>query len=303
MINLLLEKVIKKKKIKGFRKTLLIGDPSVHGRSDECRKLAKKISSYGINVLLTGETWPRDRTHVFEDGTLLNVDVGLNHDDLYNHEIFHGGKFLVGNSFLLGSESMYPEKREKTLELLGLEKAIYIHMNPCYSLFEDLNIGGKKFYLKTGLMHIDTIFNLTNKNPCIFTYSHRLLTDAAKTVAEQVGYKTREIPIEEVEYAAVGFIELGDHVVVDKRAKGTIRVMKELGYEIITTPKPMKFTNKNRGSIRCRTKEIPDIFERLQFNDPQDYYENKKNLRDSFFTLDGRTVKKEGSYRKKLVLD
>lgn len=269
-------------------------DLVINDKVRETKLLAREIASHGVRVLGTHIQWPRDEIFFHLDGTYsyyfkdLDPYTGsMEHLIAYSHEAFHGGLFLKGLDFIVASSALPLHKRHATLEKLGIKEAIYCDMKPPLAAFSDIMVGRSNFY-QDPLQHIDRLFNLGNTKRRIFTYDHPLLMEYAQRMSEKIDYTVVPLPISEAVFAAIGFQELGDHVAVDCRARATIEILVELGYTPIPSPKPMKKTNKNRGSIRCRCTEIPRFpLKFYPFKGTQDDMSQYSRLHD----LEGYRVK------------
>ncbi len=286
MLNKLLNGFKTRSQIKGFNKDLIVGSNFYYRFRDkqdvETKLLAEEISKHGVNPILSVMRWPRDELFFHQDGKYEYVQSGTIQPKWWEHEAYHGGRFLKGDNFIIGSDSMNIEKREKTEELLNVKTAFYLSVGEMQKNISGIKPSGEKLYSKNGT-HIDTIVGITNLYKTIFTYEHPKLMEIVWEVVNRTNYKFKIIPLEEAKYVAINFLELGDHIVIDKRAEKTQKIMKDLGYKIIKSPKPMENTNKNEGGIRCITNEIPKCYDKLIFYDEKNkekfsYYKREESI-------------------------
>ncbi|MBU0471570.1 MAG: hypothetical protein KKF89_06470 [Nanoarchaeota archaeon] len=245
----------KKTQVKDFDSALLIGAGAPLAEVfDERFSLAMVLAERGVDVYMHRSVWPRD-TLFFSDNNIVDVDKLLESDNYgLEHEAYCGGKFLKGDNFIVASDSMIPAFRPRTEKLLNADKALYLNLTrELAQMYTTLN---NDFYDDSD-EHIDRLFNIGNRHKKIFTYNLTNLMAMANDVASETSYDVVALPFNEVRFAAVGFVELGDHMVVDCRAKKTMKVLKEVGYKIIPTPLGMIQTNKYLGSVRCTCTEMP----------------------------------------------
>lgn len=268
MFNKLIDKFFKKQQIQieGYNQYLVIGSNYYNKFRDkqdiEAKLLAEEITKHGVNPILIGIKWPRDELFFYSNGRYDYVQSETIQPEMWEHEAYHGGRFLKGDGFLIGSDSMNPKKREKTELLLGVKKGFYLPVKEMTKFLENILINKKKIYPST---HIDTIMGIANKNKTLFTYDHPELKSVVEKISKEINYNFKTIPLEEAGYLAINFIELGNHIILDRRAKKTYKIMKNLKYNIIKSPWPMKDTNKGGGGIRCITNEIPKCYDKLIF--------------------------------------
>lgn len=262
MLNII-KKNFQPTQIKNFKNDLIIGC-SYHKypnekQNIETKLLADEIAKHGINPILTDLKWPRDELFFYNNGEYDYVQSGTIQPEYWNHEAYHGGMYLKGDNFIIGSDSMNLEKREKTERLLDAKKGFYL---PGREMNEILLQEDQVIYKSS---HIDLVVGITNLNKTIFTYEHLELMKIVKEIACETDYNFKTIPLQEAKYGAINFLELGNHIVIDRRAKKTKKILKNLGYKIIKSPKPMIETNKHGGGIRCITNEMPKFYDKLIF--------------------------------------
>jgi hypothetical protein len=258
----------------------------------ETLPLAKELARRGVNVLLSKEDWARDELLFQPDGRVEYVPC--EHEQykdfkLPPHEAYEGGKFLKGKGFIIASNSVAEEKRDQTALMLGADKSFYLDLRQAYDYFISHNRGiSRHFFEDENGRHIDRLVNIGNTRKILFSYDAPVLREALRDVASETGYLQAFLPREESGFGAINFVELGDHVVVDKRAKGTIEMLEELGYDVIPTPRAMVFTNIKQGGVRCSCTEIPNhVYERIDFAPKRKWWQGEPALQD----LEGRAVK------------
>jgi len=266
----------------------------------ERKSLAEEIAKHGINVLCTVIGWPRDELFFHQDGTFDYVQKATIQDEWCRHEAYHGGKFLKGNEFILASDAMIESKRKETLKMLGIEHAVYLDLDDCFKELEGIAVSGCKFYSPSGLKHIDTLFNLGNYKKVLFAYDSPASSNLAKETAKKIGYDAVALPLEDASFASVGFVELGNHIAVDCRAKKTIKIIGGLGYNVIPSPMLMEETNKKGRSIRCICTEIPKCYDKLEFYPfKEDAHDFSMDARLSlFWNLEGHKLKSPDNYKR-----
>lgn len=240
------------------RDAVLIGtNISSREAFEESRALASAIHDGCLDVLRTIVPWPRDQLHLREDGSFVYVPDIVNEAVNYDHEAYHGGKILVGDGFIIASDSVLQHRRKRTLEELSADEGHYYSMLQPMKVFRKEGVvGNPSFYIDSVFRHIDRFFNIAGRKKKVFTYDNPLLMEMGKDMERKTGYDLVLLPQSEAQYAAVGFIEVGDKVVVDRRAHKSMDILKEQGYRIIQAP-PMIMTNRKGGSIRCLTRELP----------------------------------------------
>ncbi|MBI2004465.1 hypothetical protein HYS72_03310 [Candidatus Pacearchaeota archaeon] len=297
MFNKLLSKFKTHSQIKEFNKDLVIGCNYYYRFRDkqdiETKLLADEIANHGLSPVLSCLRWPRDELFFYENGKYDYVQSGTIQPDFWEHEAYHGGRFLKGNDFIITSDAIDIKKREKTQELLNAKIAFYLPVGEMQKNLSEIKPNGKDIHSENGT-HIDTIVGITNLNKTLFTYDHPKLIKMVLGVADKTNYNFKTIPLEEASYLAINFLELGDHIVIDKRAKKTQKIMKDLGYKIIKSPQPMENTNKGNGGIRCITTEIPKCYDKLLFYDKENkdkfqYFKRDEN-RAMFRNLKGNPL-------------
>jgi len=255
-------------KIKNYDLELIISNNDKYPElNKETYPLAMKIQEKGVNVILTPLFWPRDSLFFHEDNTFTLVNP--NNEDQVKHAPhwgWWGGAYLLGKNFIIEEASGIPSKRELTNRALGVEKGIYVDTKPFYEDFKNISVSGNLDFYKKDLVHIDPYFNLGNFKKMIFAWNTSKLKKEGKRLSNETGYDLAILPLKEAKFAAIGFIELGDHMVVDCRAEQTMKLLEEIGYNIISTPNPLVEVNKIHGSLRCITKETPAIKDRMKFH-------------------------------------
>ncbi|MBN1896916.1 MAG: hypothetical protein JW789_04310 [Candidatus Aenigmarchaeota archaeon] len=234
--------------------------------------LAKKLEKHGVDVLLPNPkiyAWARDEFFFQDDGHYLSVQKASSPPEAYGHEAYHGGKILKGDGFLVASDSVGRKRRKKTVRKFGFDEGFFYDIAKELNALSSIKVSGNEtFYGSSSYRHIDAIFNLGNRKKSIFTYSHPKLLAKAKEIRNDTGYDIVDLPLSDAEFASVGFVEIGDSIVMDCRAKESAGILKSMGYNMITTPKPLTEINQKNGSLRCITAELPVDFEKLEFYKP-----------------------------------
>lgn len=250
-------------KIKGCNVDLIVSDKhKFHYLSKEMLPLAKKIQESGVNTVLTPLSWPRDTLYVNSQGKVEEVSRRKKGSvEACPHYAWHGGAYLTGDNFMIGEEAGIPENRKQTLEALGVKDGIFVDVKPFYKHFKDIEVSGSSRFFDEDMFHIDPYFNLGNLKKTIFTWDVPELVNKAYEISKRTGYNIESIPLSDAEFGAMGFIELGDHMVVDCRAEKTMDVLEKVGYKVLPTPEPLIELNRKRGSLRCATKEVPKMSE------------------------------------------
>ncbi len=265
------------RQIEGFNRDIVLSAPppriSRSGKfkhanpiSMETIPIALELEKRGINVLLTSAPWARDQFSFNNDGSFTYIPTAIE-EEQSPHEAHHGGANLINKVFndgILITTDHAPElKRQETKKVLGIKKAIYADIdNLVYDFSEYLVDGNQEFY-SSNLKHIDPYFNLCQREKLVVSYGTGRSVKLAKEIAKEIGYDVLVLPREDARYAGIGFLEVGDHVVVDCRAEATMKKLEEVGYHTIPTPVPMRTTNRKNGSIRCVSNEAPPVIEKL----------------------------------------
>ncbi|MHA1827766.1 MAG: hypothetical protein ACTSX6_03860 [Candidatus Heimdallarchaeaceae archaeon] len=254
-------------KVQGYDRDLIVSIKRNYPElASETFPLAKEIQKRGVKVILTNVSWPRDTFYFHKDETFTEVN-SRNQGQINDcpHFAWHGGTYLLGTEFVIGSDSILPKsKREYTHRELRVKRGIYLDVREISRDFDGVAVSGNKdFFLD--VEHIDPFFNIANRKRKLFTYDTPRSIAAGRRLETETGYELIVLPKDDAEVAGIGFIELGDHMAVDKRARATIKVLETLGYKIIETPVPLVTVNKRHGSLRCITLEIPKVVHRMKF--------------------------------------
>jgi hypothetical protein len=252
------------KKIKNKPFNLVLSGSPIHGNT---LKIAKRLESSGIDVLLTCVGWPRDEMLFFPDGTYIHNQKATIQGECLDHRAWVGGEYLRGIDFILATSSMPPSKRRGTVRVCGALEGFFYDIGDGLDALKNIQISGNQFYGRDILNHIDVSYNIGNFSRKVFTYAHKELLKVADQMRRDCGYDIVELPLEDARFASVGFVEIGEAVVIDCRAKKTSRILESLGYTVIQTPYPLKNTNRRNGSLRCITAELPADFNALKFRD------------------------------------
>lgn len=267
-----------------MEETLVISTNRVHGGFLP-KLLARKLKRKGIPILLTPVGWPRDELLVHKDGKIEYIQNGTIQDKLSPHFGWNGGSFLRGDDFIISSKDSNPEdKQETTHEVLDIAKALYFDISDELAALGDVVVAGRTPFRRAN--HIDMVYNIGNTIRKIFTYDHPLLRETGEQMATLTGYSVATVPLEDAGVLGLGFVEYGDKAVVDRRARGVRRVLKEEGYKVIPTPFGLRKTNAASGSLRCMTEVIPLDLEKLVFSEQEKF--------PLFLGIDGRPVKTKG---------
>ncbi len=286
-------------------KGLIISAAKRHGRYLP-RLLARKLEENNIPSLLSVLTWPRDELVVYNDGSYNRVDKGTIQGEHRSDFAWNGGTFLKGDNFIIGSLTANPaEKQEATHKALMVDKGYYFDISQELDALNFIKVEKRNFF-KSSFPHIDVIYNIGNTKKVLFTYNHEKLIKTGKKMEETTGYKLILLPLEEARFASVGFVEFNDKIILDKRAKQTNKILRNLGYDTITTPFALKKVNQGLGSLRCITTEMPIELEKLasiNINDIESNYQREfLQMSALLYDLEGRIIVEE-DYRNKLKIN
>ncbi len=293
MISLKRKPKEEQSKVQGCEYSLVISCNSEFFSHYNTRPLANELVRRGVNILLSRDSWPRDELFFYPDGRVEYVPLDYKEYKDFKlplHEAYAGGKFLKGNGFIIASDTMNLEKKANTLSALGVEKAFYLDLTKAFEYFLDYHerYCYRKNFFNDEQRHIDRMVNIGNTKRMLFTYDAPVLQDILKDVASEIGYSLVCLPREESGFGAINFVELGNHMVVDKSAKRTIKVLEELGYKIIRTPTTMSFCNIKGGGVRCSCTEIPNsVYERIDFAPKKKWWQGEPAFKD----LEGRAAR------------
>ncbi|TKJ17163.1 hypothetical protein CEE44_01350 [Candidatus Woesearchaeota archaeon B3_Woes] len=237
------------------------------GLARESYPLAKMIQENGVNTILTQVPWARDRLFFHDDETFTEINRRdpRQERDCTNYA-WHGGAYLIGDGFMIGDDNGIPSARKETQRVLGVERAIYINILAGIREFGEIPVSGYSEYYASYSNHIDPYYNLGNFKRTLFTWDTSLLVPIGTELAKEFGYELITLPMDEAKYAAIGFIELGDHMVVDCRAEQTMGILEQIGYKILPTPVPLEEHNRRGGSLRCATTEMPPLKHKMKFH-------------------------------------
>ena len=267
--------------------------------------LAKKLEKNGIEVLLTNVSWPRDELIIYENGSFENIKKGTTRVQSSPHFAWNGGTFLKGNNFILGSQTANPvEKQDLTHKILSVETGYYYDISEQLESLKHITVSKNKSFYTGTFPHIDIIYNITNKTKTLFTYNHPKLISQVEQMASDCNYNVQILPLEDASFAGIGFIEIGEHIVIDKRAKQSQKILSNLGYNIITTPFKLDKTNNGSGSLRCITTELPIKKEKIRIIHPSNAtYEERIELDYALLhTTDNKKVL-TNRFKRELVLN
>ena len=272
------------------------------GHNREGVIVGRELSKRGVGVLLTLLDWPRDTLYFHDDGTFTYVKLSDSRQ-VQNcpHEAYSSGKYLLGRDFIISSDNLLPSKRRQTEQILNVAAGYYYPLGGLTRAFRGIKVSGNIFFYDSPnpLNHMDQFFNLINTKQTILGYDEPLSVQLGEDMARVTGYSFKTIPKAEARFAAIGFIELGDHIVVDCRAEQTIGVLEGLGCNVFPTPVPLDGINQYGGSLRCITREMPKIIPRLRFYDFKHEGHDRKAGRSYFSDLRGyRVIMDEGSSRR-----
>lgn len=256
---------------------LIISSAAAHGKYLP-RLLAKKLEKNGIPVLLSKVCWPRDELAIYLDGNYDNVQKRSYQGESFSHFAWNGGTFLKGDNFIVGSLTGNPEnKQEATHNMLGVERGFYFDISRELDALNHIKVNRDRDFFKSDFPHMDVIYNIGNSSRVLITYDHPKLIETGERMESLTDYQLVTIPLEEARFAAVGFVEIGNKIVIDRRAKKTKKVLEKIGYEVITTPLSLKETNGMGGSLRCATTEIPIELERIKLMHPNNARDKVKD--------------------------
>ncbi|MFA6072624.1 MAG: hypothetical protein WC758_00740 [Candidatus Woesearchaeota archaeon] len=264
--------------------------------------LAKTIQSKGVNVILTPYSWPRDSLFFPDSNSFIYVNP-TKKDQVKDapHLGWYGGAYLLGDDFMIADSHGIGIKRQETLNALKVSKGFYIDTQKFYDDFKHIVVSGNDRFHHPESFHIDPYFNIGNLKKILFTYDVSSLIEEGIRVAKEVKYDLVPLPLEDAKYAAIGFIELGDHIVIDCRAKKSMKIIENLGYTIIPTNEPLIRINQLDGSLRCSTKEAPLIKHKMKFHSFQYGYNKEGPAYGSFFgNLEGNMMIMDDSKTRKL---
>ncbi len=255
-------------KIQGCNHELVIS----HGfRNPELAResypLAKMIQEKGVNTILTQVTWSRDKLFFHDDETFTEINRRdpRQERDCTNYA-WHGGAYLLGGNFIIGDENGIPSARKETHKMLGVERGRYINILLGIREFSGISVSGYSEYYASYSNHIDPYFNIGNFKKTLFTWDTHLLVPMGIELAKEFNYELVTLPMDEAQYAAIGFIELGDHMVVDCRAEQTMDILSQIGYHVLPTPLPLEEHNRKGGSLRCAIREMPPLIHKMKFH-------------------------------------
>jgi hypothetical protein len=270
----------KRRNVREKKFDVVLSGCRIHGKTI---KIARDLEKRGVNVLLTEIGWPRDEMVFLKDGGFIHCQKGTIQGSSLEHRAWVGGEYLVGGDFLIGTTAIPEKKRKKTVDVLRLREGFFYDIDKEIDELREFSVSGREdFYDSKMQNHMDMIFNIGTRKKHLFTYENKRLEEKAREISKDIGYETITLPIKDALVAGVGFIEVGDSIVIDRRARGSIRLLKSLGYNTIPTPYGLKQTNSRGGSLRCITTELRLNFEELEFAD------NKKSYRDSFWNTNSQ---------------
>ncbi len=273
--------------------TLIISSNDAHGKYLPTL-LARKLEKNDIPVLLSSVCWPRDEFFFYPDGKCDYVQKGTCQPDFQPHFAWNGGTYLEGNNFIIASLTANPESKQKaTHNVLGVENGFYFDISEELDSLSHIKVNGKRELFSSEFPHIDLVYNICNAAQTLLTYNHPKLIEKGVDMAHKTNYSLQTIPLEEAVYASIGFVEFGEKIILDKRAKKTKNILKDIGYDVITTPFALKKTNSYGGSLRCMTQEIPIPLERIVLKRPEDYSFVGRNF---MYNTKGQTIKTESGY-------
>jgi hypothetical protein len=289
-----------------MKKTIIISSLKMHGKHLP-HLLGRKLQKKGIDVLLSRIAWPRDELFFYSDASFDKISKGTCCNNYSKSFVWNGGTYLKGDNFILSSATANPiEKRDETHKILGVKNSYYFDISEELDSLTSIKVSNKDCFFKSSFPHIDTIYNIGNTTKLLFTYNSFKLIQTAEKMQELTGYGLVTIPLIEAKYASIGFIEIDDKIVLDKRAKKTKKILEKIGYEVITTPFGLKKTNRSFGSLRCITQEIPFDLEKIIFMNPNNAKNTSQKIKleyGLFFNLKGDVVLLDdnvGCYRIKL---
>lgn len=197
---------------------------------------------------------------------------------------------------MIGSATANPkEKRKETHRRLKVANGFYFDISEELDSLNHIRPSGIEFFMSS-FPHIDSIYNLGNSSKILFTYNHPKLIETGERMQELTGYSLKVLPLEEAIYAAIGFVEFEDKIILDRRAKKTKKELEKIGYKVITTPFGINKTNKQTGSLHCMATEIPIKLENLVMTDEK-YPSGDVSI---FFNLDGKSVLDESCFKLQL---
>jgi len=261
--------------------------------------LANRIRDNGVYVLGVRLEWPRDGLFFYNDGSFTWVDTESKKQvEMCPHMAYIGGLYLKGNDFFVfchfEKSSAEGSKLKDTFKIFyenfGISKVVMLKVGHFAGALANVSVSGNDKFYGSDICHVDTILNIGNLKKKVFTYDHTKLLEAADYVSGQTGYDVVPLPLGDAAFASVGFVELGDYMVVDCRAEGTADVLKSVGYKVIQSPIPMEATNKMFGSIHCLTTEMPDIYKKSKFHPFKGRGNNYEAYRSMFTNLEGYRV-------------
>jgi len=249
-----------------MKSTLILSNHHCHGKT-EMENLGRKLIKNNIDILFSRTPWPRDEFLIKSDGSVLYVEKCLWTQESIPHFAYHGGTFLKGDNFILASKTANPKSKQKETEkVLNVENGYYYNIEKELDLLSHIELSKGKSFFKSSFPHIDSIYNLGNSSKKIFTYNEDTLIDTGYGMCLDTNYDLEVFPLSEARYAAIGFVEIGDKIIIDCRAKRTKKILEKIGYNVITTPHPLINTNSNTGSLHCITADCPISYHRFKFN-------------------------------------
>lgn len=251
---------------------IVISSSPIHGRFLP-RALARKLEENGIPAMLTSVGWPRDELKFYADGRYDYVQGNTIQHLNMTHFAWNGGTYLQGSDFLLSSANGNPiEKRAATHAVLDVENGYYFDLSSEMDALTHIRISGRgKPLYQSSFSHIDPLYNLTNRIPGLYTYDTPTLIETGEKMSSMTGYPLVRLPTSEAKVLAVGFVEFQDKVILDSRAWKTRRILENIGYDVVATPWGIGKTNRNGGSLRCMTTELPISLDQLMFLHPNEF--------------------------------
>lgn len=233
----------------------------------ETHPLAQLIESMGVKTMLSANCWPRDSFFFNDDDTVMVVNIkNKDQKKAAPHWGWFGGAYLLGDNFMIADTGGIPSKYEATLNALKVDKGFYLATDKFYDLVKDISVSDYNEFFRPDSWHIDPFYNIGNYKKTLFSWDSPRMIKEIEYIAKEVKYDVAVLPMDDAKFAAIGFIELGDHIVIDCRAEKSMTILESIGYKVIPTPEPLIHINRKGGSLRCATKEAPPIKDRLKFH-------------------------------------
>jgi hypothetical protein len=245
---------------------IILSSSHIHGKDFPLIDFANELRKNGISALLTNVKWPRDELVFFSNGLCDYVEKASDESQCSSDFSWNGGTFLKGNNFIIGSDTACPKSmRKNTHNILDVAEGFYFDISRELDSMKHVSVSGNNMFFNSYFPHIDILYNIGNYTKKIFTYDSPVLRDTAEKMANSCGYDVFCLPLDEAKFASVGFVEVGNKILIDKRARSTKGLLSKLGYDVFSTPAALVNTNQKFGSLRCSTTEVPLVDGKVRY--------------------------------------